>query len=67
MQPVPERVATLEERVQNISRQVDAIAERVDEIYVLIQRGKGAKWVVLLLASVLSGGVGMAAHKLLPF
>lgn len=67
MQPVPERVATLEERVQNIAIQVREIAERVDEIYAIIQRGKGAKWVIVTMASVISGVVGIIAHKALPF
>lgn len=67
MQPVPERVATLEERVQNIAKQVGEIAERVDEIYAIIQRGKGAKWVIVTMASVISGVVGIIAHKALPF
>jgi hypothetical protein len=67
MQPVPERVATLEERVKNIAEEVQCIAVRVDEIYQLIQRGKGAKWAVLTIVSAISGGFGVIAHKLLPF
>lgn len=67
MHPLPERMATLEERVQNIQKKLDDISERVDEIYSLIQRGKGAKWVIVVMASAVSGIIGIVAHKLLPF
>lgn len=66
MQPLPERIATLEERVLNIQKKLEEVSDRVDEIYVIIQRGKGAKWVVLGICSVMSGFVGVIAHKLLP-
>ena len=67
MHPLPERMAALEERVTNIRNKLNEVSERVDEIYSLIQQGKGAKWVVLVIVSLLSGLVGMAGHKLLPF
>lgn len=67
MHPLPERMAALEERVLHIKNQLDKISDRVDEIYVLIQRGKGAKWVIITVASALSGVIGIVAHKLLPF
>ncbi len=67
MQPLPERLAALEERVLNIKAKLDEIAERVDEIHSLIQRGKGAKWVIITLVSAISSGIGMVVHKVLPF
>lgn len=67
MTTVPERLAALEERVANTKNKLDEISERVDEIYVLIQRGKGAKWAVITIASAVSGLLGIIAHKILPF
>lgn len=67
MQSIPERLAALEERVLNVKNKVDGISDRVDEIYSLIQRGKGAKWVVVTLVSMVSGAFGIIAHKMLSF
>lgn len=67
MRTVPERLAALEERVKNIAEDVQEISKRVDEIYSLIQQGKGAKWVILIVASAISGLLGVIGHKWLPF
>jgi len=67
MQSVPERLAALEERVRNIGDDVSEIADRVDEIRSLIQQGKGAKWVIVVMASVIGTALGAIAHKMLPF
>ena len=67
MQPVPERLAALEERVRNIAEDVHETRKRVDEICSLIQQGKGAKWVIIGFASTISGALGILGHKLLPF
>lgn len=67
MRTVPERLAALEERVKNIAEDVHEISKRVDEIYSLIQQGKGAKWVILGIASAISAMLGVIGHKWLPF
>lgn len=67
MHTVPERLAALEERVRNVAEDVYEISQRVDEIRSLIQQGKGAKWVIILIASAISGVLGIIGHKLLPF
>lgn len=68
MATIPERLAALEERVEHIRKQVVKVSERVDEIYLLIQRGKGAKWVLMGIVSIMSWAVGFAfSHKILPF
>lgn len=67
MNSVPERLAALEERVRNVAEDVREISKRVDEIRSLIQQGKGAKWVILFIASAISGVLGVIGHKLLPF
>lgn len=68
MQTVPERLATLEERAKHVTTEVEKISERVDEIYEIIQRGKGAKWVITGIVTLLSGGFGAwVTHKILPF
>lgn len=64
----PERLARLEERVEHVREELGKVSERVDEIYVLIQRGKGAKWVLMGLISLVSWAIGFAlSHKILPF
>lgn len=67
MKTVPERLATLEERDRHIVNKLDEVSKRVDEIYTLIQRGKGAKWMVVVLVSLISWAIGAAGHKWLPF
>lgn len=68
MSTVPERLARLEERVDNIRTELAEVSKRVDEIYLLIQRGKGAKWVLVGLISLVSWALGFAfSHKILPF
>lgn len=68
MSTLPERTATLEERVDHLRTELRKVSDRVDEIYLLIQRGKGAKWVLVGLVSLFSGAIGFAfSHKILPF
>lgn len=64
----PERLARLEERVDNVRTEMAKVSERVDEIYVILQRGKGAKWVLMGLIAFASWAIGFAlSHKVLPF
>jgi gamma-glutamyl phosphate reductase len=67
MSTFPERLAALEERVRNMAKDLEKISEGVDEIRSLIQQGKGAKWVIILIASIVSGVLGVIGHKWLPF
>lgn len=67
MRTVPERLAMLEERLHHNANKLDEVAKRVDEIYLLIQRGKGAKWVLVGILALISWAVGMGGHKWLPF
>lgn len=66
MKTIPERLATLEERAIHSANKMDKVSERVDDIYLLIQRGKGAKWLLVFLAMLVSWIVGIAGHKWLP-
>jgi len=61
-----ERLAALEERVANIRDQIAKISDRTDEVYALMQRGKGAKWMVIALATLISWIMGVVAHKIVP-
>lgn len=67
MKSYPERLAALEERVRYIGEDVAELVKRVDEIRELIQQGKGAKWVIVGIATMFGGGLGAALHKLLGF
>jgi hypothetical protein len=66
MATVPERLAALEERVRNLSEDVRQLSERTTETYNFLQASKGAKWVVLLLATIVSASLGLGFHKFLP-
>lgn len=67
MKTVPERLAALEERVRYIAEDMSEVRKHLDEIRSIIQQGKGAKWVIVGMATVLGSGLGAVAHKILGF
>ena len=47
-----ERLATLEQRIIHLERQQDKMASQVDEMHGVLLQAKGAKWIIIAVASL---------------
>lgn len=66
MLPVPERLAVVEERLSNVTKRLEDVADKLDDIHDIVQQGKGAKWALVGVASMISGIAVAAFHKAFP-
>ena len=53
------KIATLEADVRHLTQVVERLTPKVEELIILIERMRGAMWVV----STIAGGVGFVAAK----
>lgn len=65
METTEERLARLEERVSVLKSDLTEIKATVWDIHAIILQGKGAKWAIIGIVSVISSFFGSYAHKLI--
>ncbi len=65
LESTQERLARLEERVSVLKSDLTEIKATVWDIHAIILQGKGAKWAIIGIVSVISSFLGSYAHKLI--
>ena len=62
-----ERIAVLETQMVSLQDEVREIKATVTEIRDVLLQGKGAKWAIITVVSLVASVLGSLVHKLLPF
>lgn len=62
IQLIRDRVLKLEMQVENVQERQKLIADKVDEMHELLTKAKGARWLALILLTVLSAIGGYVAN-----
>lgn len=60
----PRDFGAIEAKVQALSQDISYMAEKLDRLVAMSERGKGAIWMVTLLAGGMGAAVATAARKL---